>query len=66
MRLRPNRCLWTAPPLTEAKKGRPRKHGEKFQLCDPQTWPTPTEIQEIDDPKWGKIEIKHWINLHFP
>jgi hypothetical protein len=34
MRLRPNRCLWTAPPPTEAKRGRPRKHGEKFQLRD--------------------------------
>lgn len=65
MRLRPNRCLWTAPPSIKAKKGRPRKHSEKFQLCDPQTWPTPTKIQEIDDPKWGKIEIKHWTNLHF-
>jgi hypothetical protein len=65
MRLRPNRCLWTAPPATEAKRGRPRKHGEKFQLSDPETWPTPLEILEIEDPKWGLIEIKHWTNLHF-
>ncbi len=65
LRLRPNRCLWTAPPATEAKRGRPRKHGEKFQLSDPETWPTPLEILEIEDPKWGLIEIKHWTNLHF-
>ncbi|CAO5040561.1 transposase [Microcystis aeruginosa] len=65
MGLRPNRCLWTAPPATEAKRGRPRKHGEKFQLSDPETWPTPVEILEIEDPKWGLIEIKHWTNLHF-
>ena len=65
MRLRPNRCLWTAPPPIKAKKGRPRKHGEKFQLCDSQTWTNPDQSQEIDDAKWGKIEIKHWTNLHF-
>jgi hypothetical protein len=55
MRLRPNRCWWTAPPQTEGKKGRPRKHGKKFQLSDPETWPTPLAQVEIDDPKWGKI-----------
>jgi hypothetical protein len=65
MRLRPNRCLWTAPPPTPAKKGRPRKHGDKFQLSDPETWPTPLETLEIDDQKWGLIEIKHWAGLHF-
>jgi hypothetical protein len=65
MRLRPNRCLWTAPPLIQAKKGRPRKHGDKFQLSDPETWPTPLETLELDDQKWGKIEIKHWTGLHF-
>jgi len=65
MRLRPNRCLWTAPPPTPAKKGRPRKHGDKFQLSDPETWPTPLETLELDDQKWGKIEIKHWTGLHF-
>lgn len=65
MRLRPNRCLWAAPPTTPAKRGRPRKHGDKFQLSDPETWPTPLETLEIDDQKWGKIEIKHWTGLHF-
>ena len=45
MRLRPNRCLWTAPPSAKAPKGRPRKHGEKFKLADPQTWPTPVETE---------------------
>ncbi len=29
MRLRPNRCLWGAPPPYEGK-GRPKKHGKKF------------------------------------
>jgi hypothetical protein len=64
MRLRPNRCLWTEPPVYQ-KKGRPRKHGEKFKLADPSTWLTPFETIEIDDSVWGKIEIKRWRGLHF-
>jgi len=64
MRLRPNLCLWTAPP-PYGGKGRPKKHGDKFKLSDPQTWTTPTETLEIDDPVWGKIEVKRWTQLHF-
>ena len=64
MRLRPNRCLWGVPKQ-QSKKGRPKKHGDKFKLADPEIWPTPIATQEIDDPKWGKIEIKHWTGLHF-
>jgi hypothetical protein len=64
MRLRPNRCLWEAPPAYE-KKGRPKKHGKKFKLSESDTWSTPVETLEIDDPVWGKIEIKHWTGLHF-
>ncbi len=64
MRLRPNLCLWTAPPLYE-KKGRPKKHGQKFKLSEPQTWTEPVETLEIDDPKWGLISIKRWKELHF-
>jgi hypothetical protein len=65
LRLRPNRCLWTVPPSCQGKKGRPKKHGEKFQLSDPQTWPTPVATVELDDPKWGLIEVRHWTRLHF-
>jgi hypothetical protein len=65
LRLRSNRCLFTAPPPSPGKKGRPKKHGDKFQLSNPQTWPTPVETVEIDDPKWGKMEIKRWEGLHF-
>ena len=64
MRLRPNRCLWDVPKQ-QSKKGRPKKHGAKFKLCEPETWPTPVATEEIDDLKWGKIEIKHWTGLHY-
>jgi hypothetical protein len=64
MRLRPNRCLWTEPPPYQ-HKGRPRKHGQKFHLAHPDTWLTPDEVKQIDDPVWGQVEIKRWRGLHF-
>ncbi len=64
MRLRPNRCLWTAPPVYQ-KKGRPKKHGDKFNLSQSETWMTPIEELEILDPTWGTIEVKRWNGLHF-
>jgi hypothetical protein len=57
MRLRPNRCLWMAPPPPDGKKGRPRKHGEKFQLSDPATHPNADGSIVLDDPVLGMIEI---------
>ena len=37
MRLRRNACFWTAPPAYSSR-GRPRKHGQKIKLNDPETW----------------------------
>lgn len=64
LRLRPNLCLWQAPPPYSGK-GRPREHGDKFKLSDATTWPDAIESQEIDDPVWGTIEMKRWSQLHF-
>ena len=64
MRLRPNRCLWGAPPPYQGK-GRPKIHGHKFKLSEPHTWGEPTEKLTIDDPKLGEVKIERWSNLHF-
>lgn len=64
LRLRPNMCLWGAPPPYSGK-GRPKVHGHKFKLADPSTWREPVVILEVEDPKWGKIQIQHWQQLHF-
>ncbi len=64
MRIRPNRCLYAEPPKYQGK-GRPRKHGQKMKLSDPETWAIPVEIIEIDDPNWGIIEISRWQSFHF-
>lgn len=64
VRLRSNLCLWAAPPEYSGR-GRPRLHGDKFKLNDPQTWTEPTQTLNINDPKLGKLRIRVWQNLHF-
>ena len=42
VRLRSNLGLWTAPP-EYLGRGRPRLHGDKFKLNDPETWIDPAQ-----------------------
>jgi len=57
-------CLWGAPPPYSGK-GRPKVHGDKFKLADSSTWAKPVATLEIEDPKWGTVQIQHWSGLHF-
>ncbi len=63
LRLRPNMCLWGAPP-SNSGKGRPKVHGDKFKLADANTWGEPVATLEIEDPKWGTVQIQNWAGLH--
>ncbi|MDF5723238.1 MAG: hypothetical protein PUP91_22745 [Rhizonema sp. PD37] len=64
LRLASNRCLWGKP---DVKKGRgaPRKHGHKFKLNDPTTWPEADETLTVSDPKVGQVKLMHWSRYHF-
>ena len=65
MRLRRNACLWSAPPAYSGR-GRPRKHGQKMQLNDPETWADADTLIEIDEhPQLGQVKVRQWKNLHF-
>jgi hypothetical protein len=64
VRLRSNLCLWTAPPEYSGK-GRPRKHGNKFKLNEPDSWQQATMELTLNDPKLGLVKIRLWENLHF-
>ena len=65
MRLRRNACLWSAPPVYGGR-GRPRKHGQKMQLNDPETWADADTLIEIDEhPQLGQVKVRQWKNLHF-
>ena len=64
MRLRSNLCLWQAPPPYSGR-GRPRMHGNKFKLNDPDTWNNSSEALEVEDAKLGRIRVRVWHSLHF-
>ena len=65
MRLRRNACLWSAPPAYSGR-GRPRKHGQKMKLNEPQTWSEADTLIEIDEhPQLGQVKVRQWKNLHF-
>ncbi len=64
MRLRPNRCVFGAPPPYQGT-GIPYKHGHKMKLSDSRTWGIPVELIKINDPNWGQIENQKWSQFHF-
>jgi hypothetical protein len=64
MRIRSNRCLYSAPPAYTGK-GRPRKHGQKLKLNDSSTWWEATEMVEVEDSKLGQLQVRIWQDLHF-
>src|SRR5690606_11115167 len=64
MRLRPNRCLYGEPP-PYCGRGRPPIHGHKFKLIDPQTWPEPDEVLELEDSDLGPVRLMQWSAWHF-
>ena len=64
MRLSSNRCFY-GEPKTYDGRGRPRKHGHKLKLNDPETWLTEDEILELEDLKLGSIKIQAWHKFHF-
>lgn len=64
MRLRSNRCLWTAPSAYGGR-GRPRLHGDKFKLNDAATWHNPDQSVEVDDPRQGRLRLHCWQQMHF-
>jgi hypothetical protein len=64
LRLRPNMCLWGAPPPYSGK-GRPKVHGQKFKLADASTWGEPIATLEFENLKWGTVQIQRWTGLHF-
>jgi hypothetical protein len=59
-----NTCLWGIPPAYSGH-GRPRKHGEKFQLIDETTWTLPDESIELATSSCGRVKVRMWKDLHF-
>ena len=64
MRLRSNRVLY-GPPPPYSGYGRPRKHGDKFKLNDPDTWWPPQHECQVQDDTLGPLRLRGWTQVHF-
>jgi hypothetical protein len=65
VRLRSDRCFYAdPPPRPPGATGRPRRHGAKFNLADPATWPAPTTTLVCQDDQDGNVTVMAWSGLH--
>jgi hypothetical protein len=65
VRLRSDRCFYAdPPPRPPGAGGRPRRHGAKFALADPTTWPSPTATLACQDDQYGSVTVQAWAGLH--
>ena len=65
VRLRCDRCFYAdPPPCPPGARGRPRRHGAKFNFADPSSWPTPTAALISQDDQYGAVTVQAWAGLH--
>ena len=44
--------------------GRPRRHGARFALSEPDTWTTPAAELVTQDKRYGNVSVQAWSGLH--
>jgi hypothetical protein len=68
-RMRNDRVLYQLPQMPQKgmkkKRGRPCKYGPEFRFADPGSWPTPDEVLEFEDHKFGRVRLELWSALRF-
>lgn len=65
VRIRDDRVFYTdATPPAPGTVGRPRRHGDRFRLADPNTWPTPDGESTTTDLRYGTVKVSAWHGLH--
>ena len=65
VRLHSNRVFYAAPEEVEPKPvGRPRRHGKRFDLKDPASWPGPTREHRCESADYGSVRVRAWSGLH--
>src|ERR1035437_9091714 len=58
VRIRDDRVFYTdATPPAAGTIGRPRRHGDRFRLADPNTWPTPDVESTTTDLRYGTVKV---------
>src|SRR5215218_6231599 len=65
VRLNSGRAFYFDPePPPKRPVGRPLRHGEKFDLKDPQSWPEPTHEHHRLTDAYGSVRVRAWSGLH--
>jgi len=62
-RIRRDRVLY-GPPPEYSGRGRPRKHGDRFDFKDETTWFDPDQDVSFTDNRWGNVRLRGWSGLH--
>ena len=65
VRLHSNRVFYADPEEVEPRPvGRPRRHGKRFDLKDPASWPEPTREHRCNSEDYGEVRVRAWSGLH--
>jgi Transposase DDE domain len=65
VRLRSDRVFFARPPArVPGKPGRPRKHGARFALDEPGTWPPPDAELRTTGPHGATVWTRAWHHYH--
>ena len=65
VRLHSNRAFYADPEEVEPRPvGHPRRHGSKFALPDPETWPEPAREHRCLTGDYGEVRVRAWSGLH--
>jgi hypothetical protein len=67
-RIRDDRVFYADPPPRPRRPpesgGRPPRHGRRFKCSDPTSWPEPHASLDASDPRYGKINVTAWHQVH--
>jgi hypothetical protein len=65
-RVRSDRVFYRTTPGARqpGQVGRPRKHGERFELSGPPALPAPDEQVTASSPRYGVVRVCAWHGLH--
>jgi hypothetical protein len=65
VRIRADRVFYTDPTaVAPGTVGRPRRHGTRFGLAEPNGWPAPDEALTTTDTVYGTVHVRAWHDLH--
>jgi len=67
-RIRDDRVFYgDAPPRPNRPPesgGRPPRHGKRWKCSEPGSWPEPSENLVASDPRYGRVTVTAWHDMH--